>query len=131
MHVRLGRGTISLDQPVELDLGHDPLTDRHPDALHEARRLLDRRAKLRNEPVVAPFDEIGTLAVTGDRERAQAWTRALLSQLAAFRAPPDLRVLTCFDAEAPSSGSGASGCLISAAMAMHPSTPRGRRSWRG
>ena len=30
------------------------------------------------------------LAVTGDRERARAWTRTLMTQLAAWRAPHDL-----------------------------------------
>ena len=46
---------------------------------------------------------IGVLAVTGDRERARSWARTLMNQLAAWRAPHDLRLLTAFepdDAEA-------------------------------
>ncbi len=97
LHVRLGRGTVTLDQPVELDVGTNPMTEYQPHALHEARRLVERRTKLRQQPVVVDLDEIGILAVTGARNRARAWSRILLAQLGTFRAPQDLRVLTCYD----------------------------------
>lgn len=99
LHVRLGHGTVKLDQPVELDLGHNPLTEYQSTPLHDAQRLLERRVNLRQQPVTVDLAGIGILAVTGDRSRARPWTRALLSQLAVFRAPHDLRALTCFDAE--------------------------------
>lgn len=97
LHVRLGRGTVTLDQPVELDVGSNPLTEYQPHALHEARRLVERRTKLRQQPVVVDLDDTGIVAVTGDRERGRRWARILLAQLATFRAPQDLRLLTCFD----------------------------------
>lgn len=97
LRVRLGRGTVTLDQPVELDLGHNPLTEYQPHPLHEARRLVERRVNLRQEPVTVDLAGVGILAVTGDRTRARRWTRALLAQFAVFRAPGDLRVVTCFE----------------------------------
>jgi len=97
LQVRLGRGTVTLDQPTELDIGSNPLTEYQPRALHEAGRLVERRTKLRQQPVIVDLEGTGIVAVTGSRERARAWTRILLSQLATFRAPQDLRLLTCFD----------------------------------
>jgi len=100
LHVRLGRGAVALDRRVELDLGYNPLTHYQPVPLREARRLVERRGTLRNQPVVVDLAGVGILTVTGDRERARAWTRALLLQLAAFRAPRDLRMVAAFPPEA-------------------------------
>src|SRR3954469_19418541 len=97
LHVRLGTGNVRLDRDVELDLGLNPLAEYQPQSLHEARKLVDRRATLRGEPVVVDLADIGVLAVTGDRDRARAWARTLMIQLAAWRAPHDLRILTAFD----------------------------------
>jgi S-DNA-T family DNA segregation ATPase FtsK/SpoIIIE len=97
LHVRLGEGTVALDRPVELDVASTPLTNYHSDSLREARRLIDRRAKLRSEAVVVDLAETGVLAVTGARERSRAWARGLMVQLAASRAPHDLRIVTCFE----------------------------------
>ncbi len=97
LHVRLGRGTVKLDQAVELDLGHSPLTEYQPQPLQEARRLVERRAKLRNQPVTVDLSGVGILTVTGDRARARGWVRALLVQLAVFRAPHDVREVSCFE----------------------------------
>ena len=97
MHVRLGRGNVPLDRPVELELGTNPLTEYQSQPLQEARRLVDRRGTLRGEPVVNDLSEVGVLAVTGDRDRARGFARALMTQLAAFRAPRDLRLATCFE----------------------------------
>ena len=92
LHVRLGEGTVTLDRPVDLDLGMNPLAEYQQQSLHEARKLVERRGALRNEPVVVDLGEVGVLAVTGDRERARAWARGLMAQLAAWRAPHDLRI---------------------------------------
>ena len=103
LHVRLGEGTVTLDRPVDLDLGMNPLAEYQQHSLHEARKLVERRGALRNEPVVVDLGETGVVAVTGDRERARAWARGLMVQLAAGRAPHDLRIVTGFapgDAEA-------------------------------
>ena len=98
MHVRLGRGNVSLDRPVELELGTNPLTEYQSQPLQEARRLVERRGTLRGEPVVDDLSEVGVLAVTGDRGRTRGFARALMTQLAAFRAPRDVRLATCFEA---------------------------------
>src|SRR3954470_4535305 len=73
LHVRLGEGTVALDRPVEFDVAATPLTNYHGDSLREARRLIDRRTKLRSEPVVVDLTETGVVAVTGPRERSRAW----------------------------------------------------------
>ena len=97
LHVRLGTGAIKLDRPVELDLGMNPLAEYQAHSLQEARKLVERRATLRGEPVVVDLDDVGVLAVTGARERARAWTRTLMAQLAAWRAPHDVQLLTAFE----------------------------------
>jgi S-DNA-T family DNA segregation ATPase FtsK/SpoIIIE len=98
LHVRLGTGNVPLDREVELDLGLNPLAEYQPQSLQEARKLVDRRATLRGEAVVVDLADVGVLAVTGDRERTRAWARTLMIQLAAWRAPHDLRLLTTFNA---------------------------------
>ncbi|MDP8943605.1 MAG: hypothetical protein M3N16_05745, partial [Actinomycetota bacterium] len=97
LHVRLGRGDVPLDRRVELDLGVNPLTEYQEGPLGEARGLVERRSVLHDEPVVVDLSGIGVLSVTGDRTRARAWTRGLMAQLAAFRSPHDLRLVTSFD----------------------------------
>jgi S-DNA-T family DNA segregation ATPase FtsK/SpoIIIE len=99
LHVRLGTGNVPLDREVELDLGLNPLADYQARSLQEARRLVERRSTLRGEPVVVDLEGVGVLAVTGDRARARAWARTLMNQLAAWRAPHDLRLLTAFEPE--------------------------------
>jgi S-DNA-T family DNA segregation ATPase FtsK/SpoIIIE len=97
LHVRLGSGAIPLDREVELDLGMNPLAEYQPQSLQEARKLVDRRATLRGEAVVVGLGDVGVLSVTGERERARAWARTLMIQLAAWRAPHDLRIMTAFE----------------------------------
>jgi S-DNA-T family DNA segregation ATPase FtsK/SpoIIIE len=99
LHVRVGQGTIPLDRKVELDLGMNPLAEYQKHPLHEARRLVERRGELRNEAVVVDLAGVGVLAVTGDRDRSRSWARGLMTQLAAWRAPHDLRLVTAFDPE--------------------------------
>ena len=99
LHVRLGTGNVPLDREVELDLGMNPLAEYQMQSLHEARKLVERRETLRGEPVVVDLADVGVLAVTGDRDRARAWARTLMNQLAAWRAPHDLRLLTAFAPE--------------------------------
>jgi S-DNA-T family DNA segregation ATPase FtsK/SpoIIIE len=98
MHVRFGRGNVPLDRAVELELGVNPLTEYQAQPLQEARRLVERRGTLRGEPLVEDLSDVGVLAVTGDRARTRGFARALMTQLAAFRAPRDLRLGACFDA---------------------------------
>ena len=100
LHVRAGTGAVPLDGEAELDLGMNPLAEFQPRSLQEARRMVERRNVLRGEPVVVGLEDIGVLAVTGDRGRSRAWARSLMTQLAAWRAPHDLRMITCFAPEA-------------------------------
>jgi S-DNA-T family DNA segregation ATPase FtsK/SpoIIIE len=99
LHVRLGTGSVPLDRPIDFDLGMNPLAEFQAQSLQEARKLVERRGSLRGEPVVVDLAEIGVLAVTGHREHARAWARTLMNQLAAWRAPHDLRLLTAFEPE--------------------------------
>ena len=48
---------------------------------------------------VEDLSEVGVLAVTGHPDSGRAWVRSLMAQLAAFRAPHHLRLVTSFDAE--------------------------------
>ncbi len=97
LHVRVGTGSVPLDRDVEFDLGMNPLADYQTQSLQEARKLVDRRSTLRGEAVAVGLSDVGVLAVTGDRERSRAWARTLMAQLAAWRAPHDLRILTACD----------------------------------
>ena len=99
LHVRLGRGAVPLERPVTLDIGANPLTEYHPESLHEARWMVQRRSTLPNQPVVEDLSEVGVLAVTGHPDSGRAWVRSLMAQLAAFRAPHHLRLVTSFDPE--------------------------------
>ena len=99
LHVRLGTGNVALDREVEFDLGMNPLAEYQAHSLQEARKLVERRRTLRGEPVVVDLAEVGVLAVTGDRGHARSWARTLMNQLAAWRAPHDVRLLTVFDPE--------------------------------
>ena len=69
------RGRSRSTAPVELDLGMNPLAEYQKQPLHEARRLVERRATLRGEAVVVDLADVGVLAVTGDRDRSRAWAR--------------------------------------------------------
>src|SRR3954454_9313824 len=82
LHVRIGEGTVKLDMPVEFDLGMNPLAQYHKVSEREARKLVERRTRLRSEPVVVDLADCGVLAVTGPRERSRAWARGLMVQLA-------------------------------------------------
>jgi len=97
LHARLGTGTVDLDRPVDLDLGFNPLTEYQEASLKDARKLVGYRGRLPQQPVVIDLAETGILSVAGDRPSARAWARALITQLAAFRAPHDLRIVTAFD----------------------------------
>jgi S-DNA-T family DNA segregation ATPase FtsK/SpoIIIE len=99
LHVRIGTGSVPLDREIEFDLGFNPLAEYQPQSLQEARKLVERRTTLRGEPVVVDLGEVGVLAVTGNREHARSWARTLMNQLAAWRAPHDLRLLTAFEPE--------------------------------
>jgi len=99
LRVRLGRGAVPLERPVTLDIGANPLTEYHPESLHEARWMIQRRSTIPNQPVVEDLSEVGVLAVTGHPDSGRAWARSLMVQLAAFRAPHHLRLVTSFDPE--------------------------------
>jgi len=99
LHVRLGRGAVPLERPVTLEIGANPLTEYQSESLHEARWMIQRRSTLPNQPVVEDLSEVGVLAVTGHPDTGRAWARSLLAQLAAFRAPHHLRLVTSFDPE--------------------------------
>ena len=100
LSVRLGRGAVKLDRPVEFDITGNPLTEYQPIPLREAQGVVGRRTRLGQQPVVVDLTDIGVLAVTGDLERSRAWARALMVQLAAFRSPHDVVLTAAFPQEA-------------------------------
>ena len=90
---------MPLDREIDFDLGMNPLAEYQAHSLQEARKLVERRGTLRGEPVVVDLAEVGVLAVTGERDHARSWARTLMNQLAAWRAPHDVRLLTAFEPE--------------------------------
>lgn len=93
LHVRIGRGKVALQAPLRFDVGNDPSIEHDPELLQRARDLVSRYEFLSSEPVVIPARDLGTIAVSGDRERTTAWVRAMILQAAAFHAPRDLRMM--------------------------------------
>src|SRR6476661_6872050 len=100
LHVRVGKGAVKLDRPIEFDITANPLTEYQPIPLREAQGVVGRRARLGQQPVVVDLAEVGVLAVTGSAERARAWARALMVQLAAFRSPHDIVLTATFPTDA-------------------------------
>lgn len=128
LHVRLGRGTVKLDQPVELDLGHNPLTEYQSTPLHDAQRLLERRVNLRQQPVTVDLAGNGILAVTGDRSRARPWSRAVEPARRLPRAPRSAGSDLLRRGGRRRVGVGGSGCPTSEAIATRRWIPPDRRS---
>ena len=113
LHVRVGQGTSRSTATVELDLGMNPLAEYQTQSLHEAAGWSTAAASCATRRSSSTSPDIGVLAVTGDRDRSRAWARGLMIQLAAWRAPHDLRVVTAFDARDAGDWEWGSGCRTS------------------
>ncbi len=100
LRVRLGRGRVPHVRQPRLDLGDDPLADRERDLEDEAKTISGRWKGVNDLPVVVDLSEAQVVSVVGDPSRARALARAIIAQLAAFRAPGDVRVMAVYDSAA-------------------------------
>ena len=82
---------------VELDLGMNPLAEYQAQSLQEARKLVERRRRcaVSRSSSTSRDRRLPSPAIASPR----SWARTLMNQLAAWRAPHDLRVLTAFEPE--------------------------------
>ena len=98
LRVRLGRGAVANARPLRLEISDDPLTERETDLEDEASLVVRRWREVNDVPVVLDLAPARIVSVVGEAEDARALARALVAQLAAFRAPADLRILAAYDA---------------------------------
>lgn len=91
--VRLGTGPIPAALRPVLAQGVDPLAEQDPLARAAADRVLFEFGEIDEGPALLDLAGVGCLALVGDPEAGRATARALLVQLALFRAPDDLRMV--------------------------------------
>jgi len=99
LQVRVGRGPVPHTRPIRLELSDDPITEREADLEDEAATVRKRWARVTDVPVVIDLEEATVVSMVGPPDSTRALARSLVSQLVAFRAPNDLRVLAAFDPE--------------------------------
>ena len=97
LRVRVGRGAVANARPLRLEISDDPLTERETDLEDEASLVVRRWREVNDVPVVLDLAPARIVSVVGEAEDARALARALVAQLAAFRAPADLRILAAYD----------------------------------
>jgi DNA segregation ATPase FtsK/SpoIIIE, S-DNA-T family len=102
LELRVGRGRVPHTRPLRLDIGDDPLADRELDLEDEASTVRRRWEQVNDVPVTIDLRDARVVTVVGALEAGRALARSLVSQLAAFRAPDDLRVLASY--EPPAAG---------------------------
>src|ERR687895_134397 len=100
LELRVGRGRVPHSRPVRLDIGDDPLADRELDLEDEASTVRRRWERVNDVPVTVDLHDARVVTVVGAPEAARALSRSLVSQLAVFRAPDDLRVLASYEPDA-------------------------------
>jgi len=100
LRVRLGRGSVPHSRPLRLDIGDDPLAERETDLEDEAKLVLRRWRRVNDVPVVIDLAPTRILSIVGSAETGRALARGLVAQLAAFRAPADLRILAAYRPQA-------------------------------
>jgi S-DNA-T family DNA segregation ATPase FtsK/SpoIIIE len=97
LELRVGRGRVPHSRPVRLDIGDDPLADRELDLEDEASTVRRRWERVNDVPVTVDLRDARVVTVVGDAEAGRALARSLVSQLAVFRAPDDLRVMASYE----------------------------------
>ncbi len=98
LHVRVGSGPLPLCCRVRLDLGSTPGAEYNyePDLLAYARSIVAQYDHLESAPITIPLRDIGILAINGQRAAARGLLRAMLSEIATFHAPDDVRILAYY-----------------------------------
>ncbi len=97
LELRVGRGRVPHSRPVRLDIGDDPLADRELDLEDEASTVRRRWERVNDVPVTVDLRDARVVTLVGAPDAARALARSLISQLAVFRPPDDLRVLTSYE----------------------------------
>ncbi|MGH2517157.1 MAG: FtsK/SpoIIIE domain-containing protein, partial [Ktedonobacterales bacterium] len=97
---RIGTGPVPLAAPVRIETGSNPLVDFDQEALSHARAVVGRYSQVENAPLAIPLRDTGTLAVSGNRADVRALVRSMLTEMAAFHSPEDLRLLAYFAPDA-------------------------------
>ncbi|GAA1482459.1 type VII secretion protein EccC [Gordonia sinesedis] len=88
--VRLGTGVGPLAREVETDEDSDPLKSPEPIAQAHLDRLLVAAERIDGLPIAVPLT--GVVSIVGPADRTYETVRALLTQLAVFHAPDDVRI---------------------------------------
>src|SRR3954463_6010646 len=102
LELRIGRGPVPLARPVRLEIGDDPLTERERDLEDEALKVRASRASVNDAPLTVDMRDCQVVSIVGAPESCRGLARSLISQIAAFRAPSDVRLLAAFDRHATS-----------------------------
>jgi DNA segregation ATPase FtsK/SpoIIIE, S-DNA-T family len=97
LELRVGRGRVAHSRPLRLDIGDDPLAERELDLEDEASTVKRRWERVNDVPVTVDLRDARVVTVVGAPEPARALARSLVSQLAVFRAPDDMRVLASYE----------------------------------
>jgi DNA segregation ATPase FtsK/SpoIIIE, S-DNA-T family len=100
LELRVGRGRVPHSRPLRLEIGDDPLAERELDLEDEASTVKRRWDRVNDVPVTVDLQDARVVSVVGAPAAARALSRALVSQLAVFRAPDDVRVLAAYDPRA-------------------------------
>ena len=97
LELRVGRGRVPHSRPLRLDIGDDPLAERELDLEDEASTVRRRWDRVNDVPVTVDMRDARVVTVVGAPAGGRALARSLVSQLAVFRAPDDVRVLASYD----------------------------------
>jgi DNA segregation ATPase FtsK/SpoIIIE, S-DNA-T family len=96
LELRVGRGRVPHARPLRLDIGDDPLAERELDLEDEASTVRRRWDRVNDVPVTVDLRDARVVTVVGAPAGGRALARSLVSQLAVFRAPDDVRVLASY-----------------------------------
>ena len=97
--VRIGTGGVPAAAAPRRGRSADPLTEPDPDLDREAEELEARFGSVSGQPITLDLGPIGCLAIAGDPDRVRATTRSIVTQLAVFRSPDDLRLVVAHTPE--------------------------------
>ncbi len=100
LHVRIGVGTTPLCRPLRLEVANNPLIEYVPELRSEGETLVAAYSRLEHAPIAIDLRSIGTLAITGSSQLTRTLTRSMLSQVAAFHSPGDVRFAVYFPSTA-------------------------------
>ena len=96
LELRIGTGKQRLAASI-VPMQTKPVEDLEPLSAKSLRRFIRAYTTIADQPVSVFLRGFAVLRVGGDRADARAVVRALLSQVAAFHAPEDVRIAFCVD----------------------------------